>query len=384
MTALPRIAIDLEKLRHINTGLGRFSLHLAEELLKIATGRFEPVFFLPRGRERYFPQGGFKPIEVAEWKKESLRRFVRPFVEPLLPKSDIALWHTTHQAAKYLPLDSRIPMLLTIHDLNFLHDEHGNVAQPPLSGRRRRKLAAVQRLVDRACAIVTDSAYVADELRRYLKVGEQPVHVVPLGLAAPPAASAERPSFLSPGAFFLTVGNCLPHKNFRVLLGLIEAMPEARLVIAGKKATAYGATIERDITARGLTNRVFMPGEVSDGDRQWLYENCDAFLFPSLAEGFGFPVLEAMQCGKPVFVSHCASLPEITGEHGFFFDSLEPQAMAEVVQAGFKTAEASSSWAETVRRHAVKFSWAETVSRYAVIYETLFEPAVTRKVGRDA
>jgi glycosyltransferase involved in cell wall biosynthesis len=336
----------------------------------IAAGRFQPVFFLPRGCERYFPEGGFEPIEVTEWKKESLRRFVRPFVQPLVPKSDIAVWHTTHQAAKYLPLDSRIPILLTIHDLNFLHDEHGNVAQPPLSGRNHRKLAAVQRLVDRACAIATDSAYVADEVKSYLKVGDRPVHVVPLGLAPPPVASAERPSYMPPGSFFLTVGNCLPHKNFRVLIGLIEAMPDARLVIAGKKSTPYGVAIEQDIAARGLTNRVFMPGEVSDSDRQWLYENCEAFLFPSLAEGFGFPVLEAMQCGKPVFVSRCTSLPEIAGEHGFFFNSFESAEMAGVIRCGMERFRADTL-ASRCRARAASFSWRRTAECYADLYMNL-------------
>ncbi len=371
LQTLPRIAIDLEKLRHINTGLGRFSLHLAQELLSLAPGRFKPVFFLPNVCERHFPEGGFERIGVAEWKKEGLRRFVRPLVEPLLPRSNLALWHTTHQAAKYLPLDSRIPVLLTIHDLNFLHDEAGTVAQPPLSGRHHRKLAAVQRLVDRACAIATDSAYVAEEVRAFLDVGDRPVHVIPLGLAEPPKASATRPSFLPPGPFFLTVGNCLPHKNFRVLIGLIDAMPEARLVIAGKKATPYGALIEQEITARGLGSRVFMPGEVSDGDRQWLYENCEAFLFPSLAEGFGFPVLEAMQCGKPVFMARCTSLPEIAGEHGFFFESFEPQSIAEVVRAGLAAKASDADWAEKTRHYARRFSWRETTKQYAAIYETI-------------
>jgi glycosyltransferase involved in cell wall biosynthesis len=384
MATVPRIAIDLEKLRHINTGLGRFSLHFAQELLALAPGRFEPVFFLPDGCERYFPDGGFEPIGVAAWKKEGLRQFVRPFVQPLLPRSDITLWHTTHQAAKYLPLDSRIPVLLTIHDLNFLHDDAANVAQPPLSGRHRRKLAAVQRLVDRACAIATDSAYVADEVRAFLDVGDRPVHVVPLGLAEPPQASATRPSFLSPGPFFLTVGNCLPHKNFRVLIGMIDALPEARLVIAGKKATPYGASLEQEIAARGLESRIFMPGEVSDGDRQWLYENCAAFLFPSLAEGFGFPVLEAMQCGKPVFMARCTSLPEIAGQHGFFFGSFEPTDMANTVRAGLSTATASVGWSDTVRQHALEFSWAETANRYAAIYETLRKPARAGRPGHDA
>jgi hypothetical protein len=73
----PRVVIDLEKLRHINTGLGRFSLHLGRELLRLAPGRFQPVFFLPRGTERHFPAEGFERIEAAEWKKEGLRRIDR-------------------------------------------------------------------------------------------------------------------------------------------------------------------------------------------------------------------------------------------------------------------------------------------------------------------
>jgi len=154
---------------------------------------------------------------------------VRPVVQPLLPRSDLALWHITHQAAKYLPLDSRIPVLLTIHDLNFSHDDAGNVAKPPLSGHHRRKRSAVQRLIDRACAITTDSTYVADHVRAFLDVGDRPLHVFPLGLAGPPQASATRPSFLPPGPFFLSIGNFLPHKHFRVLIRLIEAMPEAWL-----------------------------------------------------------------------------------------------------------------------------------------------------------
>jgi glycosyltransferase involved in cell wall biosynthesis len=169
-----------------------------------------------------------------------------------------------------------------------------------------------------------------------------------------------------------------------VLVGMIDAMPEARLVIAGKKATPYGAWIEQEITARGLESRVFMPGEVSDGDRQWLYENCEAFLFPSLAEGFGFPVLEAMQCGKPVFMSRCTSLPEIAGEHGFFFESFEPQGMADVVRVGLGTRAANVGWAEKVREHTLTFSWAETARRYAALYETLADPPRARRPGHDA
>ena len=365
--ALPRVVVDLEKIRHINTGLGRFSLHLGRELLNAARGRFQPVFFLPRGAERHFPTGGFDLIDAAEWKKESLRRFVRPFVQPLLPQPAVDLWHVSNQASKYLPLDRRIPVVLTIHDLNFLHEGSREQRRWEI----RRKLASVQRRIDRAAAVVTVSQFTADDVQSHLNLKGRPVHVVPNGMAPPPAASAVRPAFLTEGPFLLTVGNVLPHKNFHVLIGLMERLPGRRLVIAGKKATPYGAAIEREIARRGLGDRVIMPGEVSDGDRQWLYEHCEAFVFPSLAEGFGFPVLEAMQCGRPVFAARRTSLPEIGGDVACYFDSFEPEQMAAVVRAGLARAQSDPHAAARARERAASFSWRAAARRYAELYVAL-------------
>jgi glycosyltransferase involved in cell wall biosynthesis len=167
------------------------------------------------------------------------------------------------------------------------------------------------------------------------------------------------------------VGNVLPHKNFRVLLGMMAHLPARRLVIAGKKATPYGAAMEREIASRGLADRVLMPGEVSDGDRQWLYEHCEAFLFPSLAEGFGFPVLEAMQCGRPVFLARETSLPEIAGEDAAYFDSWEPGHMAATVNDGLAVVARDIGHAPRVRDRAATFNWEEAARRYTAIYEAM-------------
>lgn len=365
MPDLPRIVIDLEKLRHINCGLGRFSLHLAQEMLRLSPGRFEPVFLLAKGSDRHLPPRGFDRIGVRPWKKEALMRRLRPFIRPFLPRPQIDLWHATNQMSKYLPLDDRVPVVLTIHDLTFLHetpnDEHPR--------RIERKLADIQAKVDRAAAIVTDSQYVADDVKTHLTLGDRPVHVVRLGLPAPPAAATTRPAFLPDGPFVLTVGNCLPHKNFHVLLDLIDRLPNLRLVIAGKKMTPYGEFLGREIVRRGLEARAIMAGEVCDADRQWLYEHCDAFLFPSLTEGFGLPVLEAMQSGRPVFVSRSTSLPEIAGTHGFYFDSYAAADMAAVLADGRRRFRGDPGAGERLRRHAAGFNWAATASGYARVYE---------------
>lgn len=362
---LPRIVVDLEKLRHINCGLGRFSLHLGEALLAVATGTFTPVFLLPNSADRYFPHGGFDRIELTHWRKEGVLRLARPLARPFLPSRGIDLWHSTNQMSKYLPLDDRVPVVLTIHDLAFLHE-------PAQVGDRRRidrKLAGIQWRIDRACAVVTDTRYVADEVAARLRLGDRPVHVVPLGLPPAPAAAATRPGFLAAGPFLLTVGNCLPHKNFHVLFDLLDRLPDRRLVIAGKKTTPYGDFLGREIARRGLEGRAILAGEVSDADRQWLYEHCEGFLFPSLSEGFGFPVLEAMQAGAPVFVARSTCLPEITGDHGFYLDTFAADAMAATYRNGLETHRTSPGFADRARAHAAGYSWAATARGYLRVYE---------------
>jgi glycosyltransferase involved in cell wall biosynthesis len=379
-SAIKRVVVDLEKLRHPNCGLGRFSRHLAESLERAAgdTG-IELVPFLHAAAPWSPPAS--RSLPAAFWRKESCLRWLRPLVRPLLGHRTTDLWHVTHQQAKYLPLDCRVPVLLTIHDLNFLHD-------PDASPRRiDRKLAAIQQLVTRSEAIVTDSRYVAEEVRLHLDLGDRPLHVVPLGLEAPAVPAASRPDFLPPGRFLFSVGNCLPHKNFHVLLELLAHLDDFRLVIAGKKTTPYGRFLASEIVRLGIGERVVMPGEVDDATRQWLYEHCEGFLFPSFAEGFGFPVLEAMQAGRPVFSSRCTSLPEVIGNHGFYFESFSAESMAEVVRAGLRQISDDPGLVDSARRHAASFSWQRTAADYLRIYRELLDatgPAVVEHCRREA
>jgi glycosyltransferase involved in cell wall biosynthesis len=266
-----------------------------------------------------------------------------------------------------LPLDPRVPVLLTIHDLNFLHE----APHDEQVGKITRKLADIQTKIDRAAAIVTDSQFVANDVAARLRLGDKPIHVVPLGIPPPPAAAAARPDWLPPGPFVLTVGNCLAHKNFHVLIDLIEHLPGRRLVIAGKNATPYGDFLIREVARRRLEQRAILPGEVSDADRQWLYEHCEAFLFPSLTEGFGFPVLEAMQANRPVFMARATCLPEIAGDYGFYLDSFDPAIMANSYAAGMAAFDADPDFAPRARAHVATFSWGATARGYAGVYESI-------------
>jgi glycosyltransferase involved in cell wall biosynthesis len=371
----PRVVIDLEKVRHPNCGLGRFCRHLAEGILAAPELEIDPVLFLPpeKGRlrptVRHFRDGAVEHIDVSPWRKETFARFLRPLVRPFRGDGPCDLWHVTSQASKYLPLDPRVPVVLTIHDLNFLHDERHRGRPAAV----RRKLAAVQAKIDRAAALVTISRFVAGDVEARLDLRGKPLHIVPNGLPPATAAAPRRPDFLTPGPFLLTVGAALPHKNCHVLLGMIALRPDLRLVIAGRKATPYGAFLEEEVRRRRLHDRVFMPGEVNDGDRQWLYEHCDAFLFPSVTEGFGFPVLEAMQCGRPVFASRLTSLPEVAGDRAGWWDSFEPHAMLSVLQDGLEKVRSSPGFAAAQRAHAAAYTWDRAAAGYLRVYREVLE-----------
>lgn len=374
MKPLPRVVIDVEKLRHINAGLGRFALYLAKEIMEVAEGKFQPVFFMAPGAEKLFPSGGFEVKWAVRWRKEKTMRLLRPFARGMLPEPKDALWHVTNQHSKYLPFDPRVPVMLTIHDLNFLHEANSSAARRKIV----RKLRVMQKKIDRSVVITAISRFVADDVEKHLDLKGKPIHVIYNGMASAPMASGTRPAFVPPGPFLLTIGNFLRHKNFHVLLDLIERLPERVLIMAGKKTTEYGQFVEHERNRRGLATRVVMPGEISDGDRQWLYENCEAFLFPSLAEGFGFPVLEAMQCGKPVFAARTTSLPEIVGDKGFFFDCFGRETMTDVFREGMRLWSSEPARARASREWAARFSWRTAAKEYAAIYDRVLNEVTTR------
>src|SRR5690606_18434598 len=110
---------------------------------------------------------------------------------------------------------------------------------------------------------------------------------------------------------------------------LKEKHPELHLVLAGKKDTLYKRH-ERYVNKHGIQDVVFTDF-VSDGQLRWLYENCTAYAFPSLSEGFGLPGLEAMNQGAPVVASNATSLPEVLGDAAEYFDPLDVDDIAKKI-----------------------------------------------------
>jgi glycosyltransferase involved in cell wall biosynthesis len=144
------------------------------------------------------------------------------------------------------------------------------------------------------------------------------------------------------------------------------------LIVAGRlDEPDYIDNMKKEAQAMGVSDRLHLLGPVSEGEKGWYLENCMAFVHPSLAEGFGAPVTEAMQLGKPLFLSSLTSLPEIGGESAFYFSSFDGEHMREVFYAGrqrYRKEDMSAS----IKKRAAQFDWNQKAKEYLEVYKSLY------------
>jgi glycosyltransferase involved in cell wall biosynthesis len=350
---MPALFVDAERLRDLNSGLGQVCLHLGHELVRQRPDDWTVTFLVPKGKSGMF--GDTVQYVEASWKRK------------IWTTDRYDVWHCLHQDSAYVPRRSKL--VLTIHDLNFLERADYSPDQ------KAKKLAALQRKVDQASALTAISAYTASVVQQHLRLSNnRPLRVIHNGNAL--AEASERATGIEPTLrieqpFFLFVGVIHPKKNVHTLLPLLEAFPDYQLVLAGPDQHAYAQHIREQAEKLGTADRLVMPGAVDEVTKRWLYANCEAFLFPSLAEGFGLPVAEAMAFGKPVFISRLTSLPEIGGKEAYYFDNFEPEHMAETLHDGLVDFEQNPLRQERLRRRVANFSWPNAAGEYWKLYKEL-------------
>lgn len=374
---MPTALVDLTRLKKLHCGLGQFALHLGRTLQSLSGPGLRTEFLVPRhARPLLLQPGDDDQLHTARWwQRETPRRSLSGAVGRLAPSPRADLWHTIDHLSTYGPADSSVPVILTIHDLNF------PAARTPQ--QNHRSLDLLQRRIDRAALLTTGSHFAADQIRRQLDVGGKELRVIYHGLCVrppqSPASTPPRPPAFAPRRKFLfSIGEFRPFKNFHTLIGLLARLPgDLDLVIAGNTATPYAEQVRAEIARYGLADRVILPGVVSDDERQWLYDQCAAFIFPSLAEGFGLPAIEAMSCGKPVFLAHATSLPEVGGPLAFYWTDFTPDAMHAVFERGLHTFHATPGYADQVRAHAARFTWPAAAAAYLSLYQDALSLAQT-------
>ena len=148
---------------------------------------------------------------------------------------------------------------------------------------------------------------------------------------------------------------------------MMRFLPEQNLVIAGNWNSSYGKMLQKMIDELPTRNVYRLPN-VTEEEKAYLYASCRAFLYPSLCEGFGLPPIEAMKFGKPVFLSALTSLPEVGGEHAFYWNELSPETMAEKIKEMLPVFYNHPDYALQMRQNAERFNWNNCVNQYIQYY----------------
>src|SRR6266566_1122358 len=276
--------------------------------------------------------------------------YLHALLPSVLNKVQPDLCHYTNFLA---PVYEQRPYVVTIHDMSLdtLRNAH------PLAKRLYTK-RLVPHVARKARLIITNSEYSKWEIVRCLGISEDRIRVTPL------AASPEFmpvPARLSANPYFLYVGNLEPRKNLERLIEAFARIPqkEHQLVIVGNP-WYHGKAAEQKARSLGLNGRVKFMGYVPREDLPALFSGAAAFVYPSLLEGFGLPVVEAMACGAPVITSDNSSMKEVAGEAAVLVD---PRNVREMTEAMTRVAEDQSLRQELSAKglkRAGEFSWRKT------------------------
>jgi glycosyltransferase involved in cell wall biosynthesis len=369
------VYVDVSAAVHLRAGLGRYAASLTAALAPLMPGDLALFFNAEQGIEPLpeltgLPARtvalGYKPWRMAVWAGQ----MAGVGYNRLIPGA--TLFHGMEHLL--LPLDG-IPTVLTVHDLIFerLPGHH-----KPLN---RWYLRLTMPLFCRkATHIIAVSECTRRDLTALYGVPAEKITVIPEaadGRFRPQSEESmdlARVSYGLPDRYLLCVGTIEPRKNLTRLLTAWEPLYVAGeappLVIVGRRGWLnddFFAALERSPVRDGVT----FPGWVADDDLPAIYAAAEMFLFPSIYEGFGLPVLEAMASGAPVACSNATSIPEVAGDAALSFDPDDTEAIGDALRRGLSDAALRDDLRERGFRRATHFSWERAAKETLALYNRL-------------
>lgn len=314
-------------------------------------------------------------MQVVTSRLPTENRLVRIFWEQVVWPW-LVMWkrpNLLHSMAFVLPFLSQCPAVVTIYDLSFMHF--------PTSFPAAQRFYLTQQThyaCRKARRVITISESGRQDVHHFFQVPLANIQVVYPGVDAVfrPLPASELTSFRQAKAlstpFILHVGTLQPRKN---LITLLEAFAQARLphcqlVLVGGKGWLFEEIFAR-VRDLGLTDQVRFVGYVPDEELPYWYNAAEVLVFPSLYEGFGMPMVEAMACGTPVIAANTSSLPEAAGGAALLFAPHDRQTLAEHLTAVLQNPTLAATLATKGLQQAKQFSWAKAGQETADIYQNL-------------
>lgn len=273
----------------------------------------------------------------------------------------------------FLPLGCGLKDIVSIHDISFLHYPECFTKKQLVINKNLIKKAA-----EKSKYIITISEFSKQDIVKNYSINPEKVFVTYLAASEifkPIVSTNEIKNIIEKynirGKYILTVGNLQPRKNLDRLIRAFnylqkdEKFKYYKLVIVGKK----NWQLDKLFNDVSINENIILTGYVPDEDLSLLYNGCDVFVYPSLFEGFGLPVLEALKCGKAVLTSNTSSLPEVIGEAGLLFNPLKEESIADSIASVLINEQFKSKLENDALIQASKFSWEKTANETVKVYE---------------
>lgn len=345
------VLLDLCEIGNPTSGFGQIVKNYAQWYAPMDDEALSFHFLLPEGYEAHFGE------RVAT---TNIRRRYHKYFRKGLPT--VNLWHSTNQQQLKRRRGKCDKFVLTIHDLNYLTEKNWI--------RQQKHRFVLQHAINQADAVACISRYVAGQIEEQFDLKGKPVRVIYNGVEDITGKPEEKPAFATGRPFFFAIGQIRPKKNFHLLVDMMKHFPDHDLYVAGDDHFDFAKVVRKHI-GRLETKNAYLVGKITDAEKVWLYRHCEAFLFPSMGEGFGLPAIEAMQFGRAVFIANYTCLPEICGDCATVWQSLQPDDMAVVIQKSLPGFYDEAERLEKIRQHAKDFSYEKHIAAYLALYKEL-------------
>lgn len=348
------VYFEAERLKYKNVGLYYFCKNLGNALLVESQNDPKISFHIygPKDAREIFDTPNF--VDLKTYHK---------FFHNL--KSKVDIWHSTYQFSSYIPTSKHVKTILTVHDLNFLREKSIE--------KQSKYLKRLQQNINKVDVVVCISNFVLEELKQKIDLKSKKAVVIYNGSNIVNNHEDSKTDFQGldlnkPFLFF--VGAILPKKNILILPYLLKEN-NFNLIIAGQVFDEkYKSSVINLSKSLGVEDRVFFTGAISEAEKVQLLKKCSFFCFPSLTEGFGLPVVEAMSFGKPLLLSDATSLPEIAGETAFYFKNFEPNYLISLGAELINMNQSKEQRNKLIER-SQKFNWGIAAKEYWKLYKEL-------------
>lgn len=367
-----RILLNAAPLSTVLSGVARYTRSLytaieAEQSAKISyfcNGHLQNTMPAQSGN----PIGGSIPVWIRQILRELRFKYIQYRLNNAVREGDFTVYHET--GAFPLLENGEIPTVMTLYDLSLVKFKHCHPADRVRLFERhfyKRK-----NIVDH---FITISEFVRQEIIETLHIPPEKVTAIPLGVDEhfSRQSVSEISGYLEknnlPKKYILTVGTHEPRKNIATLIRALAQTQENYVLVSTGWSGWLNDEFHREVSRLQMEDRVICLGHVPDEELVLLYSGARLMVYPSLYEGFGLPILEAMACGCPVICSNTSSMPEVAGDAAILVSPEDENALTEAIDDVMQNEELQHRLIEAGYHRANNFSWQETAKRTIAVFE---------------